>query len=537
MSGFSTRAREAVASVTPGWADASISERGLSAFLDPSMTGRRRFCQPVGNPFGLLTPQLGTVLALAATAGSTEVLLSGTHLLPWLVPGSTIRIEGLEELRVLAIANTTGNTLLTTGTILQSSHSTGVDVRISSFPVLVADEILSGAAAPTREAVRVTSPFLLLPGDIITIPSFGEVTLSQVEEVATDTYDVHVTSLSGFPDILQGTPLDVKALPAYLSDLLTLPSHHEGSFVRGPVAVDFVSGRMTTSSSPSSIETKLLIEEVDTANRVILPLRESRINSVLSRQAISADQILFWQCLEGTLDWNGTKTLLRGQGNGRCHVWTPVRPQMAAGAVVQRKTTVPTFAPYRLLLNNDILPTVVVRLVSGAVVPTSQYTVNTTNGNVDFVSAMAGTPVIVDFAPRSTWLTTVTPSEDGLELTIVVGRAAKVVIPLGAAGVPQPVKIAAQDENNIDQIHIAVRRASGENGPFVCEVGDLIPATRSTAAVRYAVVTTADYDYDWACSGLLVKPLWPNIDLLRARLDGDTIGGHLNYLDNGRFLF
>jgi hypothetical protein len=54
MSGFQSRVRDVINKAAPTYAVASVADRGLSYFLDPSMTGDTRFMQKAGYPFLLL---------------------------------------------------------------------------------------------------------------------------------------------------------------------------------------------------------------------------------------------------------------------------------------------------------------------------------------------------------------------------------------------------------------------------------------------------------------------------------------------------
>jgi hypothetical protein len=68
----------------------------------------------------------------------------------------------------------------------------------------------------------------------------------------------------------------------------------------------------------------------------------------------------------------------------------------------------------------------------------------------------------------------------------------------------------------------------------VVKFGEFVPRGSRVAALRYSISTSAYEDYNWASSGLLLKAMWPTLELLRARLDGSSILSR--YLDNGRML-
>lgn len=517
---------------TPGGADVSISERGLSTFLDPSMSGVRRFIQVIGYPFGLLTPQMSGRLVEAATAGSRLLVLSGTTLSAWLQAGVILALEQQEQNVVVGTSVRNGNLVVELANRIQTGHGAGSLVTIDQFPVLTVDDIAAGAGAPSREAVRLSSPFLVVVGDTLILSQMA-FKIDRVDDLGGGVYAVGVDDFRGVPDVLTGTTCFINARPVYQSDLLTMPDLQASSLTRGPFVVDCVGGAMVTDATLESSSIQLFIEEADQSSRVIAPFREVARNTTLTRHPITTDQLLFWRAVEGSLDWNGTNTLFRGHDNGRVHLWTACRPTLDAAAPIRGQYSVPSFAPYRVLLNNSILPVLEVRrLDDNQIIPASSYTVDTTNGYVDFDSSFASTGVFIVSRPRLSWQTVVTPSEAGLEMSVRLGDEEPLVFLLGAAGVQQVLNLAVLTSETINQIHIAVRRADDSPGPFTVAIGDLSPRGRRTAALRYIIATDAIVDYEWSSSGLILKPMWHNIDLLRARLD-DSVPQSLN---NGRLL-
>ena len=534
MTGFTTRARDAITRSTNSWADVSIVERGLSVFLDPTMAGSRRFMQVLGFPHGTLTPQMSDVLSTAATAGAFRFIVKTTSLQNWLVPDMKVTLEQQEVLTVRSVTPLQDGTLaVDVTTSIQGSHNAGALVTVDRFPATVYTDIVAGAGAPQRETVRFSCPFVLVPGDTIVVAGTA-LTIDRVSDVGANLYDVGVSSFAGLPDVLQGTVCYVEARPVYRSAILATPDNKIGALARGPYVVDAVASPMMTETFFDST-IRLFIEEYDTASKVISPFREVQRNQTLVRHPITTDQMLFWNTLEGTVDWNGSKTVLRAQNDGRVHIWTPCRPVLDAAPPVRGSFTVPLFAPYRVLLNSDIVEEMEVRrVVDNQIIPSTEYVVDTATGNVDFNAVHAGTATFITFRPRISWQTTVTPSEDGLVLSVIMGRQERVLIPLGAAGVQQVITLAVTEETAIDQVHIGAFRSNNGAGPFSLTIGDLTPRGRRCAALRYVVSTSAVVDYDWASSGLLLKPLWHNLDLLRSRLDDDSALS--NFLDNGRLV-
>jgi hypothetical protein len=161
------------------------------------------------------------------------------------------------------------------------------------------------------------------------------------------------------------------------------------------------------------------------------------------------------------------------------------------------------------------------------------YTVDDTAGTLSFAAQYANQPVVITYRPRLEWQLTAEADVDDVEIVIKIGNEDKIVFTL-TAGVKTTLTVPVNTDAEVDQIHVTARKADDSPGPFIVQFGDWQPRGRITSAIRYTLTTGADIDYDWASSGLLLKALWPNLELLRARLDGESIFSR--YLDNGRML-
>jgi len=538
MSGFSSRVNDALNQAAPIHATVATAHRGLSHFIDPAMTGKTRFMQRSGYPFPLLTPQMTAKLAEAATAGSNSALVSGTRLLPWVKANTTIvSFESLEKAIVLAVSVQDGNMLLSLDRRVDGSHAADTDVSIAAFIALPVVEVPAGNGGLGSPEVEVDSPFLVLPGDTFTV--FGATyhvdratLLSEVPGVMT--YGLKVRETGGLPNCPTGTPFIFSAKAAYQSGILNLPHTDTRSFIRGPVAIDVVSSPMVADYAPPD-ECVIYIEEFDASGRSLIAARSIAKNDVLSRLQINRDQFLFWRMAEGGLDWNGVFTEMKAYDSGRVHLWTPCRPPLDCAPPTEKSVVVPSFSPYAVLLNTEITSDVsVFSSVTKAEIPPTDFTVDTATGTVTFLSAYASAPVVIRYRPRLSWRTLVRPSEAGLELVVVVGDGVKQVFTLGAANVVQMIAISTSNSVDVDAIHVTARRTNDGAGAFKVEMGDWVPNMTVTVAIRYSIFTGATLDFDWAASGLMLKAMWPNLSLVRARLDGESI--FTNYLDSGKML-
>lgn len=537
--GFESRVIDAVNRGAQTYANATIANRGQSHFLDPALTGVSRFIQRTGYPFPLLTPQMSSVLTFATTAGSNTATITGTKLLPWLLAGVRVSLELLETVTIQTFTVTQDqNITLIFTTNLFSAHAAGSRLRLFDFPIGLTSSSTVGDGGIANPPLEVTSPYLLAAGDIMT--ALGKAyTISQAIETGVvgpnRTYEVRVTDDAGLPALDGLESIRITARPAYQSRLLTLPQSRPEVLIAGPVAIDWVSGPMVEDYYPQP-ESQVYIEEFTQAGDLISGPRLIQKNDTLSRIPILKDQMLFWKVVDGGLNWNGVYTEIKAFESGIAHIWSPTRPPLDVAPTTRVVATVPAFSPYAVLLQPNLLPNsvTVVNELTGSLVPTSLYTVNNLTGAVAFDSSLASQQVVVTYRPRLAWQISVRPSEPGLELSIKLGEEALQVFPLGAAGIVQTITVQTTTAVDLSAIHIATRRTSGTSGSHTVEVGDWRPTGSGTAVVRYTYATGATVDYDHAASGLLLKPLWPHLGLLRARLDGTS--ALANYLDTGKLL-
>lgn len=537
MSGRSSHIRDYINRAAPSHASVTVSERGLSMFVDPSLSGRVRFSQKSGYPFPLLTPQKKTTLALAYTAGSRVVVLSDTRINKWLVPGVTLSFEQVETARIISTSvNSDGTTTVNLASALDAAHAAGSAVNIKRYAALPAYAIAAGAGGLGEAPVELDSPFFIITGDSFYLNGKKyTVTYSEFvsEGPAGLRYLIKVSEAVGIEETPTGVYFDFEARPAYISGLLTMPTAN-GSLLQGPIVLDAISGPVVADYRPAP-DTLLTIEEYDISGRLIVGPRPVRKNDGISRVQINRDQILFWNWAEGGANWNGSFTELHAYESGRVHVWTPCRPVLDPAPEADKTIVVPSFSPYQVNLGSRLGSNLTVfDNVTKDRIASSLYSVDTEAGTVSFDPSLASTQVVIRYQPRLSWRMTVRPSVDDIELCVKLGGDEKMVFTLGPAGTTQSLSFSTVDTTAVDSVHITARRVDDGSGPFKVDVGDITPAGTQTSAFRYTVSTGADEDYDWASSGLLMKAMWPNLDLVRARLDGDTTAAAL--LDAGKIL-
>ena len=539
MSGFQSRVRDVINQAAPTYATVSVADRGLSHFMDPSMTGETRFMQKSGSPFPLLTPQMSDLLAETATAGSNYAILQGTRLKEWMIPGLIVSFDLVEKVTLSsATEQQDGNLRLQFRDNILGDHTTDTRVFISGFSANPVEDTTAGAGGLGAPAVQILTPFILIPGDVLTVDG-SSFTLNYAVEVSVDpsgyVFEVKVDQDAGFPAMSNSTDVIVTAAAAYRSQVLNVPHINTRSTMKGPVVLDWISGPIVADYFPTP-ESTVFIEEYNAASRLIAAPRRVTKNDTLARFNIDRDQMLFWRMAEGGLNWNGTFVELKAYDSGRAHMWTPCRPLLDAIPPVTKTAVVPTFSPYAVLLTTNIRPDSVTVLngITKATIPSTDFTVNGATGNVSFNAAYASQQVIITYQPRLEWQLFARPSADNIELTVTVGREAKQVFALGPTGSSNTLAVQTFTSSDVDQIHVTARKSDDSSGPFTVMLGDWSARGTKTAAVRYTLSTASNLDYDWVSSGLLIKAMWPTIELLKARMDGESI--FARYLDNGRIL-
>jgi hypothetical protein len=539
MSGLESAVIDVVNQAAPSYATATIAQRGLSSFLDPGLTGTARFFKKAGFPFPLLTPMVTSPILNLVGPGIVTVTITGTELQQYLRQGIEISLELFENHLVSSWETTsTGNTAITMSTPAVANHNAGTLLYITSFPVTPVTTIDIGDGDVGTGSVDITSPFILVAGDVLKLPSNESRTILSAEllSLVSGLYTYAVLFTEGSPEVLTTADLlYVKATPAYQSKVLTLPQADLSQPIMGPCAVDFVSGPIVSDYLPRP-DYQLFIEEFAIDNREISPAYEVRKNDTLSRLQISRDQMLFWKVLDGSLNWDGSYVHLIANTDGYAGVFTPIRPPLDSAPITIKRTVVPSFSPYRVSTQPRIQEdSVTVQLaLTDAEVDGSLYTVDPVTGNIDFDSSMASVAVVVKYRPRISWQITVVPLEADITVNIKVGTDDKVSFPLTTANVPYTLTVDAGLQDDVGLLAITANRTDNSAGRFTVKLGDWTPSTSQVAAIRYVISTPATLSYGWASSGLMIKPLWPCLSLLQATLDGT--GMFATMLDSGKIL-
>lgn len=359
MSRFISKIQDYINHLLPSYATVAVHPRGLVHHLDPLLSGRARFAQKSGASPALLTPQSRGRLLSPAIAGQRTLELDNALLSTWLRQGQVISVEFGERHVVEDVVETPTGLRIMLDTPLLSPHDAGVVVQIEQFTAFMFPS-RDGGGSLSSPPVRVASEFILVPGDVVEVDGARYV-LTRAQEVAIDeiagtrTYECSTDKIGGFVGVSTGKTVRVDAKTAYESNLIVLPSSPQGRrpALVGPFAYDWVSGplhddvRLSPESRVFVQSSRLDGVAIDAQNEIVK-------NSTESRVPIRRDQMLFWQVVEGGLNWDGSYTLLQAY-KGRAHLHGECTPPMNPAPEVVKTITVPTFIPRTALVTSRSL--------------------------------------------------------------------------------------------------------------------------------------------------------------------------------------
>ncbi len=279
-----------------------IVPRGLAYPLDPYTKGQVRFGKKISFVMPLIVPDNRYTLTEDAVYQIDR--LEVDREVNWAVPGGYVYV-GSKELH--EIEDVIDDTFVLT-TRLQADQPTGQYVFHYSNPVTV-----EGAYTKGQQVINVDSEYFIVRGDVLAIPTNPDLVLGFAEFTVTDlfqssyvngVYQYQLTLDSGIQrNLVDGEDIQLRAYPAYKSIILNVPT--SGSALRkvvGPFLLDWA-------SEPFINDT--IFEETMSVQRY----QESRIpiglpeviekNSTILGVPIKAEQFLFWDKVEGSINYDG----------------------------------------------------------------------------------------------------------------------------------------------------------------------------------------------------------------------------------------
>lgn len=308
--------------------------RGLTYPLDFGALGTVRFGKKAGETLPILTPDNSFTLAVDAVFRTDKLTLNAAP--GWMEPDGFVYV-GQRELHQIEDIN--GAEVYLTRPLL-ADQSANTPVYHYSNPVTV-----EGAYVEGQTIINVDSSHFLVRGDVLAFPvvSPSAITLSFIELQITDLslvslvsgiYQYQVTLSGGIPkDLEDGELIQLRAFLAYKSPILTVPFMPGlQRRVSGPFLVDWISAPFLNKMDFSETQTLFLY---NTGRSLIEDPRVISKNEVILNVPIRADQFLFWQKVNGSINYDATERrfIMQADGNGHwrlkhtCgpHITTPIK--------------------------------------------------------------------------------------------------------------------------------------------------------------------------------------------------------------------
>lgn len=325
--------RDTITRAMPTQALGLIRPRGLLMPLDPWMRGTTRFASKLGGQGSIWRPS--TRIVTNQPSGKGEYLLYTNSIWKDLVLNSVLRINSLRYLVSDYDDSDVDNLTVTLSTALEAAVAEGDFVYLYAFPVTVEGGLAKGATS-----VRVASPFKLARGDRVELPIVGtgatrwQLTVPLNVE-AVDFVEEDVEGLKYILTLEKGVPRDVagdetiwmRAYPAYFSGNLTLPLFGAIQLnVVGPFLVDFMSGPLVTGTKFTEF-VSLTQRRID-GTPLTPVVTTGDHNLQINRIPIRADQFMFWTCIKGKLNWDGTNVVCLLDSDGEWRLRERMAPHL-----------------------------------------------------------------------------------------------------------------------------------------------------------------------------------------------------------------
>lgn len=318
---------------------ACLVPHGLSIPLDPFALGQVKFGRKLESVLPLLVAE--NLFHLNEDVGFQVDRITLDRMSSWLEPGGYIYIGRRELHEIEDISDST----LILSTRLLADHLAGEVVYHYSSPVQVEGNYVQGS-----EYLSVDTKYFLIRGDVIAIPVIVADTVLSFQE-----YTIKESTLSStingvnqyfvlldrgiFRDLDDNETVQLRAYLGYKSKVLNLPVQIEAMRrLVGPYLLDWLSAPFVNDTEMVETQT---IQRYDIARNPVGPPETITKNHLMLENIIEANQILFWDMVEGRINYDATldRVLIR-QVNGRWRIKYNFAPKLpvpfsyAAGSFV-----------------------------------------------------------------------------------------------------------------------------------------------------------------------------------------------------------
>ncbi len=282
---------------------AHIIPRGLALPLDPFAKGAIRFGRKLDFLLPLLVPENLYRLGEDAIYQMDRIELNRAP--DWIDVGGFVFISGLE---IHEVEDVVEETIVLT-TRLLADHPAGQPVHHYSNPVVV-----EGAYAAGQDTINIDTKYFIVRGDIIAISSRPDVTLSFKEYSVTDFFLTStVDGINQYQIILDRgihrsladeEAIQLRAYLGYRSQVMPLPVN-DASIKRiyGPYLIDWAS---VTFVSETEIDDTQTIYKYNAGHIQVAPPEVIEKNTLILNIPIKADQFLFWDKVDGGINYDAT---------------------------------------------------------------------------------------------------------------------------------------------------------------------------------------------------------------------------------------
>jgi hypothetical protein len=306
-----------------------LRPRGTPIFIDQTLRGTIRFARRQGNFLPVIAAENSTELSAAVTPPTNRLTLD--RVLPaFTTLGAVLNIGPDRELATIAdIDTTTGE--VTTEQELNGTHAAGTTVDLYGIPVTMIGPEAEGA---TVIQIRSSTPVMI--GDQIAVDTTAGVLSSTVATVVTNAQFLG-TTISGLNNyeltlaagitrsFVTDEALLLRAQPAYQSQIESIRR------VNGPFVLDYVSGPFF---DDLTIDEYLNVQLLD-ALGVPLPGFTNPVgigkNFPIVAMPIRADSLLFWDVIQGEVQWRDNRMLAVTDALGRFVLSTELVPAWPPG--------------------------------------------------------------------------------------------------------------------------------------------------------------------------------------------------------------
>lgn len=368
--------RNILKNVQPEYSTVNVVNRGVPHYLDSVLRGQARFARRTGAKIGILNPD--NIVNLTSAVQLNSDIIKVDRMLTWFELDSIISFgPNLEFSEIDDFDTDTLELYLKTKTKL--SHTVDKKVLLWATPMK--------AEGPTNVSgsftLRVRSRYNLAIGDFVVIKrdlnlesvlqiEVTGVTFIQQSEGVTDNFDLFydLTLKTSLPITLPDeTVIYLRAYPAYKSKTVFLPIQRFSAKTTGPNLIDYISGRLKDGIDISEVLSVELFDRNGTSLTGSSPVVKQK--NFMVKDDIPVDALLFWDLIEGEIDFKNGIILGTLSSNGRFLLRQKIIPNLKNSITWNfRVKPVDTNTTFKIGLRpNDYISTVINDFNNFTVIP------------------------------------------------------------------------------------------------------------------------------------------------------------------------